>query len=237
VVDVGPEGGGAGACLTELGIEHVDLLVLTHFHADHVGGLEDVLDAATVTEVLVSPVRDPAEQATAVLDMLADEGILVTVGVTGASGAIPGAAQVSWRVLAPDDGAAGAAGTVEGEANDGSVALEVRTRHLTTVALGDLERDGQAAVLRRLQAEGAGEVDVVKMAHHGSAVQDPALAELLSPRVTFVSAGAGNTYGHPAPEAVSLYRAAGSAILRTDECGTVGVLERDGELLVVGGCT
>lgn len=239
VVDVGPEGGGAGACLSELGIEHVDLLVLTHFHADHVGGLEDVLDAASVAEVLVSPVLDPAGQATDVLDTLADADVLVTTARASAAGTVAGDAEVSWRVLAPVvDPATGTSSAldVEGGANDGSVALEIRTQDLTVVALGDLELEGQATVLRRLLEEGAGEVDVVKMAHHGSAVQDAALAELLSPRATFVSAGAGNTYGHPAPEAVSLYRAAGSAILRTDECGTVGVLERQGELLVVGEC-
>ncbi|MEP7763674.1 ComEC/Rec2 family competence protein [Sanguibacter sp. 25GB23B1] len=239
MVDVGPEGGGAGACLSELGIDHLDLLVLTHFHADHVGGLEDVLGAASVAEVLVSPVLDPVNQATAVLDMLAEADVLVTTAPSTAAGTVAGDAEVAWRVLAPvADPAAGTVSALgaEGGANDGSVALEIRTQNLTVVALGDLERDGQAAVLRRLREEGEGEVDVVKMAHHGSAVQDPALAELLSPRVTFVSAGAGNTYGHPAPEAVSLYRAAGSAILRTDECGTVGVLERDGELLVVGDC-
>lgn len=239
MIDVGPSGGGAGRCLTELGIEHVDLLVLSHFHADHVGGIEDVLAAASVGEVLVSPVLDPASQAAEVLDLLAEHGILVTTATAAASGVVAGDATVSWRVLAPvldAQTSTGAASDVEGGANDGSVALEVRTQHLSVVALGDLEREGQAGLLRRLRTEGTEEVDVVKMAHHGSAVQDVALAQLLSPRVTLVSSGAGNTYGHPAPDAVSLYRSVGSAILRTDVCGTVGVLERDGELLVVGEC-
>ena len=247
MVDVGPVGGGAQTCLDDLGIEHLDLLVLTHFHADHVAGLEEVLAAVEVTEALVSPVVDPADQAAQVLDLLARNDVRVTTARSDLSGSVPGAAGVSWRVLSPtvDGEPAGgsegddrpeASASDEGRANDGSVAVEVRTQHLTLVALGDLERDGQAALLRRLRAEGAAQVDVVKMAHHGSAVQDAALARLLSPRVTLVSSGAGNTYGHPAPEAVSLYREAGSAILRTDTCGTVGVLERDGELLVVGEC-
>ena len=249
MVDVGPAGGGARTCLDELGIEHLDLLVLTHFHADHVAGLEEVLGAVEVTEAVVSPVIDPADQAARVLDLLARSDVRVTTARSELSGSVPGEAGVSWRVLAPTvdvappggshrdgDERSEASAKDEGRANDGSVAVEVRTQHLTLVALGDLERDGQAALLERLRAEGAADVDVVKMAHHGSAVQDAALARLLSPRVTLVSSGAGNTYGHPAPEAVTLYREVGSAILRTDECGTVGVLERDGELLVVGEC-
>lgn len=243
MVDVGPAGGSARTCLAELGIERLDVLVLTHFHADHVAGLEEVLAAVEVSEVVVSPVIDPADQAAAVLDLLAGRSVRVTTARPDLAGSVPGDAGVAWRVLTPTAGTATGPGAStrtapddEGGANDGSVALEITTRNLTVVALGDLERDGQAALLSRLRGEGALEVDVVKMAHHGSAVQDEALARLLSPRVTLVSSGAGNTYGHPAPDALALYRAAGSAILRTDVCGTVGVLEREGELLVVGEC-
>jgi competence protein ComEC len=99
------------------------------------------------------------------------------------------------------------------------------------VALGDLERAGQEALLADLRASGwPGGVDVVKMAHHGSAAQSQRLAALLRPRVTLVSVGDDNTYGHPTDAALDLYGSTGSAIVRTDECGTAALVVRDGEL-------
>jgi competence protein ComEC len=97
------------------------------------------------------------------------------------------------------------------------------------VALGDLEEPGQEALLADLRATGEpGAVDVLKMAHHGSASQSPGLAALLRPRVTLVSVGDDNTYGHPTDTALDLYAGLGSAVVRTDECGTAALVVRDG---------
>lgn len=105
MIDVGPAGGDVGRCLADAGIAELDLLVLTHFHADHVGALEEVLAAARVEHVLVSPVRDPAAQAAAVTAALDDAGVPWSVAragnapravATDADGAV-----VSWQVLGP----------------------------------------------------------------------------------------------------------------------------------------
>jgi len=115
--------------------------------------------------------------------------------------------------------------------------LALRTPDLSIIALGDLETAGQASLLCMLVSDGTGAVDVVRMAHHGSRTQDPALAHHLSPSVTLVSAGADNTYGHPTESALDLYASTGSAILRTDTCGTVGLVVREEQTLVAGGCS
>ena len=234
MVDVGPADGEVGRCLADLAITELDLLVLTHFHADHVGALQEVLAATQVDQVLLSPVRDPPAQAAAVTDALDDAEVPWSVALAGGERATaePGDA-VSWQVLAP---APGLALEAEGGANEGSVALLIDTAHLSVMTLGDLEAAGQAALLSTLQAAGIGPVDVVKMAHHGSQTQDAALALWLSPQVTLVSSGAGNTYGHPAPSALDLYRSVGSAIVRTDTCSTFALLVRDGQTLVAGTC-
>lgn len=78
--------------------------------------------------------------------------------------------------------------------------------------------------------------DVVVMAHHGSARQDERLAELLAPRLTLVSVGRDNDYGHPSAAAVALYGGSGP-VLRTDLCGQVAVVRTDAaELATVAGC-
>ncbi|MBD7979742.1 ComEC/Rec2 family competence protein [Oerskovia merdavium] len=238
MIDVGPAGDAAGRCLDDLGIERLDLLVLTHFHADHVGGLDAVLDGRQVGRALVTGLGDPAEQAEWVLDDLADRGVPVEVAEPGAGGTL---GDVSWEVLQAGGSAgpgSGGGGPVlaeaDGGANDASIALRVVTPQLTLVALGDLEDAGQEALDRTLRADGPdASVDVVKVAHHGSRVQSPRLAATLSPAVAIVSSGE-NTYGHPTEEALDLYAGVGAAVLRTDRCGTFALVVRDGALAVAG---
>ncbi|MFD6136962.1 ComEC/Rec2 family competence protein [Isoptericola sp. NPDC060257] len=237
VVDVGPDGEAAGRCLDRLGVSTVDLLVLSHFHADHVGGLAAVLRGRAVTAALVSPLDAPEGQASAVRSSLGAAGVPVRAAAVGDGGT---AGSATWRVLAASGGpraegshAAGSGGGDEGDGvNDASVALELRTAGgLDVVVLGDLEEGAQDSLAADLAATGsAADVDVVKMAHHGSRSQSAALAGHLSPRVTLVSVGADNTYGHPTDDALALYASVGSALVRTDECGTAALVVRGQEI-------
>ena len=217
VVDVGPDGPAAARCLDRLGVDRVDLLVLSHFHADHVGGLVPVLKGRDVVAALVSPVAEPAAGAAATGAALAAAGVPVRVAQAGEAGV---AGEVAWEVLLAGAGAG---------ANDSSVVLAARTAGLDMLFLGDLEATGQAELLPR-----ARRTDVVKVAHHGSAVQSRALAERLRPVAALVSSGRGNEYGHPTDEALGLYAGVGAAVVRTDECGTVALVVRDGALAVAG---
>ncbi|MBO0608084.1 ComEC/Rec2 family competence protein [Myceligenerans salitolerans] len=242
VVDVGPDGDAAGRCLDELGVTRVDLLVLSHFHADHVGGLTAVLAGRQVDSALVSPLPEPEANAARTLDELASAGVPVRSAVAGSRGTV-GAA--TWEVLlaglsgtapgTPPGRGTGGAHTSGVGANDASVILLLRVSQLEIVLLGDLEDAGQTALFAETRRRGVADVDVVKVAHHGSRTQSPALAEQLSPAVALISAGEDNGYGHPTDAALDLYAGVGAAVLRTDECGTFVLTVRDGSL-AVGGC-
>ena len=225
VVDAGPDAALVDRCLDRLGITQVPLLVLTHFHADHVGGLLGVLDDRSVESVLVSPLREPAEQVDRVAQEL--DGIHVadaTVGQTGRWG------DASWRVLWPGD-------LVDGEgsaANNASVVLLVEVSGVTLLLSGDIEPEAQEALL------GAGEiprVDVLKIPHHGSKYQDTAFLEAVGGRVAVISVGEGNPYGHPSSELVGSLERAGAVVARTDTDGALAVVVGDGQLRVVGSRT
>lgn len=219
VVDAGPEPLLADRCLRDLGITRVPLLLLTHFHADHVRGLPGVLRGRDVGAIQTTSLDEPPEQAAFVRRTAAAARIPV---VRAAPGERRRSGPLDWQVLWPAGGAPGAAPayTTE-EPNDSSVTLLVRAGGLTLLLLGDLEPPSQRGVLRSHPA--LPQVDVLKVAHHGSAHQDAALLRSARPRLALISCGADNPYGHPAARTVEALEATGAKVLRTDIHGAIAV--------------
>ncbi|MEU1405679.1 ComEC/Rec2 family competence protein [Streptomyces sp. NPDC005728] len=226
VVDAGPDPALVDHCLRELGITRVPLVVLTHFHADHVAGLPGVLRGRSVAAIETTDFEEPADQAEFVRKEAAERHIPLTRAVAGEERRTgPLSWQVLWPPEAPAPGQLPAPGQVpvpDGP-NDASVALLVRSGGLRLLLLGDLEPPAQQALLRSPAAADLARVDVLKVAHHGSAYQDPDLIRLAAPRVALISCGADNPYGHPAPSTVAALRSGGAVVLRTDRDGAVAV--------------
>ncbi|MCD2441959.1 ComEC/Rec2 family competence protein [Agromyces sp. SYSU K20354] len=202
LIDTGPDPSALRRCLDFLSIDRIDLLVLTHWDADHAGGTSAVV--GRVDTVIHGPLD--AERSSRARDPLIAGGaelVEVTAGDRGVLG------EARWRVLWPEPGAA--------PGNDASVVLDVETPHYRGVFLGDL---GEGAQRRLLAAAPIGAVDVVKVAHHGSADQSEELYSQLSAPVGIIGVGAENGYGHPTDRLLELLERAGTAAVRTDRSGT-----------------
>ncbi|MFE2262818.1 ComEC/Rec2 family competence protein [Streptomyces griseosporeus] len=227
VVDAGPEPRLVDRCLHRLGITRIPLVVLTHFHADHVAGLPGVLRGRQVGAIETTGFEEPPDQVAFVRKEAARRNIPLARAVAGERRRVGG---VDWEVLWPPGGAAAAFAPAPDGPNDASVTLLVRSGGLRMLLLGDLEPPAQRALLRSPVAASLAGVDVLKVAHHGSAYQEPDLIRLVAPRLALVSVGADNPYGHPAPATVAALRAVGAAVLRTDRDGTLAVTGADGRL-------
>ncbi|GAA2389036.1 ComEC/Rec2 family competence protein [Streptomyces glaucosporus] len=229
VVDTGPDPGAVDRCLRTLGITAVPLLVLTHFHADHVAGLSGVLRGRAVGAIQTTALGEPSGQAAAVRRTAARTGVPVVRAEPGERRRI---GDLSWEVLWPQAPPPPGPPSPSGEdANDASVTLLVRAAGLTVFLPGDLEPPAQRELLTA--RPDLPPVDVLKVAHHGSAYQDPELMERLRPRVALVSCGEDNPYGHPSPRVLSGLRDSGSAVLRTDTHGSLAVTA-DGRVVAAG---
>jgi competence protein ComEC len=124
--------------------------------------------------------------------------------------------------------------------NNASVVLSVDVGGLRVLMPGDVEAAAAHEVLLALRRDpayqGTRGYDVLKVPHHGSGSQDPALLAALRAPVALVSVGVGNDYGHPAPATLDLLRAAGSQVFRTDQRGDIAVARTsDGTVLVSSG--
>ena len=218
LIDTGPAPEPLAACLRSLGIERIDLLVLTHFDLDHVGGAAAV--RGRVATVLHGPVAEDADQR--LLDELAEAGARVDEASAGQRGELGTAA---WRVLWPQKASAAFPG-----GNDASVVMEFDGGGVPrSLYLGDLSAEAQRALLRTVRV---GAYTVVKVAHHGSADQDAGLYEAIQGDAALFSVGADNDYGHPRSETLGLLEATGAHVLRTDERGRILLGLRDRELQV-----
>ncbi|HEY7597426.1 MAG TPA: DNA internalization-related competence protein ComEC/Rec2 [Actinophytocola sp.] len=222
VVDTGPEPGPLAACLDRLDVSRVPLVVLTHLHADHVGGLDAVLADHEVGAVGVGPAREPDWAWKEVRAKAAAAGVPLVQMDAGRRLDWPG---LSMEVLAPDERevmpAAGADGT---EINDASLVMRATTPAGRILLSGDVELAAQAHLLNARTNLSA---DVLKVPHHGSRYTTAELFAAVRPRIAVVSVGAGNRYGHPSPLTLRALRHAGALVLRTDITGDAAIVPGD----------
>ncbi|AYG05099.1 ComEC/Rec2 family competence protein [Gryllotalpicola protaetiae] len=217
LIDTGPEPKALTACMRQLGIRRLDLLVLTHYDADHVGGLGAVAGMVSTAVIGTPPPGDAAADRR--VDELHRHGVSTRFGQRGDEGSLGG---LRWQVLWPDG-----AHPDMSTSNEGGVTLEVEGHGIRMLFLADLDEKAQDAIL----AEGAlPRIDIVKVAHHGSADQSARLYGLIRARLGLISCGLGNSYGHPTAKLLGLLRAAGTQPARTDLEGMVLVTAHAGSL-------
>jgi len=222
VVDAGPVPRTVDRCLDRLGVDTVPLLVLTHFHADHVDGIAGVLSGRRVGAVETTRLLDPPQGVQKVDDAASAAGLAATPAPYAATTSIgPITLQVLWPL--PDSPTVG-----QGDgstANEASVVLLVEVAGLRLLLTGDVEPEGQAELARRLPGL---HVDVLKMPHHGSRYQDEDWLLSLQPQLVLVSVGADNDYGQPAASSLQPLADAGAEVLRTDQDGDLAVVDDGG---------
>jgi len=209
LIDTGPDPAALTACLDELGVGHLDLLVLTHYDLDHVGGTDAVL--GRVGTALVGPAGE--DDDVVLQERLRGGGARVVEAQAGVSGRL---GALDWVALWPSP-----RGVEPG--NAASVALLVSPGEgcgacLSALLLGDLDEETQRRMVARRPPP---PVDVLKVAHHGSGDFSAELYAREAASVGLIGVGADNDYGHPADAALEALAASGTAAFRTDLDGLI----------------
>lgn len=211
----------------------IDLLVASHPHEDHLAGLPRLLDRYRITAVVGSEERGGGPAASSWREILTGGRISYHQVFTGDRFQL-GAAQL--RVLWPDKTYLSLPPGNDGRAlNDRSIVLRLDVPGFSALFSGDIESDIDALIMRNLGAS----VDFLKAPHHGSkGAASRALLNVLDPRVSVVSVGVKNSYGHPSADTLQRLGERGAAVERTDLNGTVTVtvpLQQPGQIKIRSG--
>jgi len=220
LIDAGPNPDAVAAMLRGAGVDTIDLVVASHNHADHIGGMPQVLAAFVVRAYVENGIPQATGIYRRTVSALEREpGLLylqaidrtITVGT------------VTVRILSSP--------RVNNSQNNNSVGVLIEHGRFTALYTGDSELPELAGWLQQGRIP---RVTMVKVAHHGSrngTARDWVRAT--SPAIAIVSVGALNGHGHPAPQAELLWTAGGARVFRTDQWGTIEVsATRDGRFSV-----
>ncbi|WP_375400655.1 ComEC/Rec2 family competence protein [uncultured Amnibacterium sp.] len=224
-IDTGPAPGPMLHCLRDLGVSNLDLLILTHWDADHVGGVRALI--GRVHTALVGPDSRPATvalrrdlRAGGVRMIAAHRGMVLDVGSLHVDVLWPPESFRGVPAGAVSTGAVSTGTVSTGAMSTGNTAsvTTLVTGGLSGLFAGDLDEATENAIMALGPLP---HVDVVKVAHHGSANNSASFYRALAAPVGLISCGAGNDYHHPTARLLAMLRAAGTQPIRTDEDGMI----------------
>ena len=200
--------------LRTAGVERLDLLVVTHPHADHVGQFDRVMAAFPVDEVWWSGASATSATFGRALDALERSTARYAEPRSGATTTV---GPLGVEILHPGDG------DPLDDLNDASIALRLTYGDFRMVTTGDAERVSEARMVGRHRDRLA--ADVLRLGHHGSSTSTTAeFLDAVDPAVAIYSAGLGNRYGHPHDEVLARVRDRGVTLFGTDVHGTVTIV-------------
>lgn len=190
------------------GVKSLDVVVISHPHTDHIGGMAQVLSSFTVSAVYDPGYPQTTDTYLNLLSQIEQKDIPYHQAQAGVS--IKPEDSVDLEFLAPVK--------LGSDPNNSSAVFRLTYGDFSALFMGDAEAQEEASLSGTLSAQ------IIKIGHHGSSTSTTsALLSKVNPQVAIISVGANNSYGHPAEQTLSTLASHGVKVYRTDLNGTVTV--------------
>jgi competence protein ComEC len=225
LVDAGnnDDGDTVTSFLSSQGIKRLDVLIGTHPHEDHIGGMDTVIRQYQIGRIYMPKVTSTTKTFEDVLQAIKNKGLNVNSPVPGST--IPLDSAIKVQILAPNS-------SKYEDLNNYSIVIRISYDKTSFLLTGDAENESEKEMLEKgydLKA------DVLKVGHHGSSNSTSAsFLKAVAPKYAVICVGKDNVYGHPKQEILDRLNQAGAKVFRTDLNGTV-IAESDGEKVTVKG--
>ncbi len=209
LIDGGDTDTGIVQYLQSIGVQRIDLMIATHPHSDHIGGLVQVLQAFSVAKVVTNGQLDTTTIYEHFLDAITASKAAYIDIKRGDMLSLDG---IDFHCLSP-------VATTNPDLNENSIVLQFTYGQTKFLMMGDAGGDTESALLA---ANLLAKVNILKVGHHGSSTgSTPAFLNVIKPDVAIYSAGINNIYGLPDQQTISALRAAGATVYGTDQNGTI----------------
>ena len=201
--------------LHKLKVKKIDYLVATHPHADHIGGMAEIISEFDIGEIYMPKVQNNTRTFEDMLDVIDKKNLTISTAYEGK--VIFDYSGVRAEILSPKKD------KTYDEMNNYSAVIMLKCQDRKFLFMGDAEKDIEAEILKMDL-----EADVLKVGHHGSSTSSSLkFLKGVSPEYAVISCGEGNDYGHPHKKAINNLQKVTKNILRTDKSGTI-IIRTDG---------
>jgi len=219
LIDGGDKSSGVVEYLKKYVDDPLEVMVATHPHADHIGGLIGVLDDFEVDEIWLNGDTNTSDTYSEFMSAVNSEGAQVYEARRGDTIEV---GELVFKVLHPVN--------LSGTTNNNSIVLSLRYGEIDFLFMGDAEKEAEATMLA---AGIVPDVEILKVGHHGSrTASSRQFLQAAKPEVAIYMAGKGNSYGHPHPETITAVTEVHALIQGTDQYGTI-IVTTDGRIFSV----
>ncbi len=204
--------------ILDRGYKKIDLMFISHFDQDHVGGLLTVLKELKVNRVCISKQEENSENYQKFLEIVKEKDIPVTIVKLGDKIKIENS--LYFDILWPQEDQ-----ITENRINNNAIVMKLNYNGFSCLFTGDIEKIAEDKMVSLYKDKFVLESDILKVAHHGSKTSTTDnFLELVNPKNCLIGVGKNNLFGHPSNEIVERLEKLDVKVYRTDINGEISII-------------